>query len=620
MFFRFRCIVLLLVCSVSAPCLQAADFQPVELKPNSSHALRNLPWEFYWQRYLYPNDFNPTTQPPVPDLILPGPRIWNGLKVRGESLGSFGYATYRVRFSITANGERLALRIPAPLASYRIFINGQRLAAEGTLVTTADTFVGRRKSALLAFTAPAGKIEIIFHVANFILYKGGLRSDIELGFASAMQFFGMRYLAVDLFCLGLIFSIMLYHLLLYFLARRNKAVIVFAVMAIDYFFLATLFGEQSILLFFPSLPLELHTRLSSAFAYVLPVLVVQFIDALYPHIIAQKIKRLFWATAGVFVLLLALPVHYFSFYNVFYYGIVGVGAELVSLAAIYRAVREDRAGARLLGAGVIVLMALTIYAVFLFATHSQAGSFLSIGFSLFALAQSGSLAHAHAGLTEENERMHLRLETSRSALDEQRKRIEANLHDSLGGNLTDIKLALEAMADEAQALGLRKDIRRLDKRVAATIASLRTELLFLEDMQLATEDFVSGINLILLRRYQMAHRPVDIRISAATRAASRQLRDVLPIEHIPELCMIVQEVCNNSLKYSVGVTVWEIVAKENSLKIEVSGKSRYRRTKPGLGQGTIQQRVERINAHFYEVPVSGGYAAKIMLGVFALSV
>jgi len=611
-----RCILLFLFCAVNAPGLQAADIDLVKIKPSSSRQLSDLPWEFYWQRYLYPVDFVAGAKPPAPDLLLPGPRIWNGLIVQGKSLGSFGYATYRVRFSIAANGKRLALRIPAPLASYRIFINGQRLAEEGTLVKTADTFEGRRKSVLLSFFSPTGKIEIVIHVANYLLYKGGLRSDIEIGTDSAMRLFGMRYLAVDLFCLGLIFSIMLYHLLLYFLARRNKAVIIFAVMAIDYFFLATLFGEQSILLFFPSLPLEVHTRLSSAFAYVLPVLVVQFIDTLFPNIIAKKIRQLFWAAAGVFVILLILPVHYFSFYNVFYYGIVGVGAELVSLAAIYRAVREGRAGARLLGIGIIVLLMLTIYAVFLFATHSQAGSFLSIGFSLFALTQSGSLAHAHAGLSEENERMQSRLETSRVALDEQRKRIEANLHDSLGGNLTDIKLALEAMADDASARALRKDIRRLDKRVAATIASLRTELLFLEDMQLATEDFISGINLILLRRYQMAKRPVDIRISAETRSASRQLREsgVLPVENIPELCMIVQELCNNSLKYSVGVTVWEIIVAMGTLRIVVFGKSRYRRARAGLGQGTLKQRIERIGAHCIQDLAGRDFTAKISIG------
>jgi len=609
------CLVAVFVVSPAAKSqsLFAADIPVIDLKKDSRVVLENVPWEFHWQKYLYPGDFLAAT--PVPDLILPKAQIWNALVVRDAPLPSFGYATYRVRFQVSAKGDRLGLRIPSPLSAYRVFVNGQKLAEEGRLSETVEGFAPRRKSVLLFFDAPQGEIDLIIHVANFLLYKGGLRTDIELGDAPVMQFFGMRYLAVDLFSMGLIFSIMLYHFFLYFLSRKNLPVLVFAFVSLDYFLLAALFGEQSITLFFPSFPVSVHTRLSSAFAYLLPALVVQFTASLYPGIIARRIQAFFWAVAVVFVLLLMIPPQYFMAYNVIYYGVIGVTASGVCLWCVYRAMREKKAGARLLAAGILILFALSTYAVFLFATHSQAGSFLSVGFSLFALAQSGSLAHAHASLTHENENMLQRLERSRNALDNQRKQIEANLHDSLGGNLTDIKLGLEALSVEARARAVYEDIRRLDKRVAGTIASLRTELLFLEDMQLAAEDFVAGINLILLRRYQMAHRAVDISISPETRARSQRLKEteVLTVESIPELCMIVQELCNNSLKYSVGVARWEITATDKTLKIVVSGKSRYRRKESGLGKDTLRQRIARIGARFTETASAGGYEASVSL-------
>lgn len=590
-----------------------ADTPVVDLKADSRVVLENLPWDFHWRKYIYPADF--LSSPPVPDLVLLKAQIWNGLVINETPLPSFGYATYRVRLRVGAPGDRLGLRILAPLSAYRVFVNGQKVAEEGRLSETANGFVPRRKSGLFFFDAPQGEVELVIHVANFLLFKGGLRTDIELGDASVMQFFGMRYLAVDLFSMGLIFSIMLFHFLLYFLSKKNPAMLVFAFMALDYFLLAAFLGEQSITLLFPSFPVSIHARLSSAFAYLLPALLVQFTASLYPGIIVRKLQKLFWAIAVIFLLLLILPPHYFMAYNVLYYAIVGGAASGISLWCVYRAMREHKAGARLLGAGILILVALTIYAVFLFATHSQAGSFLSLGFSLFALAQSGSLAHAHASLTHENESMLQRLDRSRNALDNQRKQIEANLHDSLGGNLTDIKLGLEALASAPRARAVREEIRRLDKRVAGTIASLRTELQFLEDMQLAAEDFVSGINLILLRRYQMAHRPVDISISPETRARSQQLKEteVLTAESIPELCMIVQELCNNSLKYSVGVARWEIIATDKTLEIVTSGKSRYRSKKSGLGKDTLRQRVARIGARLTETAAAGTYEALVSL-------
>lgn len=613
----------MLRCSLIAACFfaaagftrpaHAADLPFVELTSASRVVLQNLPWEFYWQKYLFPRDFADAT--PAPDLILLKARVWNGLSIAGAPLDSFGYATYRLRISVTERAERLGLRIPAPLTGYRVFVNGQLLAEEGRLTVSPENFVAKRKSALLFFSAPAGEIDIVIQVANFLLYKGGLRADIELGYGSVMQYFGMRYLALDLFCMGLIFSIMVYHFLLYFLSKKEWPILIFAFLSLDYFLLAALFGEQSITLVYPGFPLALQTRLAAAFTYLLPALIVHFTSVLYPGTISPRIRQIFWILAFLFLVGLFLPAHWVSSYNVFYYGGVGLGAAATCLSGLYRAAREKRAGARLLATGILILLALTVYAIYLFTTHSQAGSFLSIGFSLFALIQSSSLAHAHAALTRENENMLQRLDRSRNALDNQRKQIEANLHDSLGGNLTDIKLGLEAIGNEPRARAVRGDIRRLDKRVSGTIASLRTELLFLEDMQLAVEDFVSGINLILLRRYQMARRPVDIHITPETRAYSSQLKatGVLTVESIPELCMIIQELCNNSLKYSVGTTRWEIVATEKSLRIAVSGKSKYRRKEAGLGKDTLKQRIAHIGAGFVETATAGGYEASVVL-------
>lgn len=593
--------------------LKADELPFITLDGGSRHVLKHLPWEFYWQKYLSPKDFAAVQQ--SPDLILSLPTIWNGLDVRGQTLGSFGYATYRVRFSVPVISERLGLRIPAPLTGYRVFINGQQLAEEGRLTVSPENFVARRKSASLFFSAPEGEIEIIIQVANFLLYKGGLRADIELGYGSVMQYFGMRYLALDLFCMGLIFSIMVYHFLLYFLSKKELAIMIFAFLSLDYFLLAALFGEQSVTIVYPSFPLALQARLAAAFTYLLPALIVHFTSVLYPGTISARVRQIFWALAFLFMAGLVLPIHWISSYNVFYYGGTSLGVAATCLSGIYRAVREKRAGARLLATGIFLLLALSGYAIFLFTTHSQAGSFVSIGFSLFALIQSASLARAHAALTRDNENMLQSLERSRNALDNQRKQIEANLHDSLGGNLTDIKLGLEALGGELRARAVRRDIRRLDKRVAGTIASLRTELLFLEDMQLAVEDFVAGINLILLRRYQIAHKPVDIHITPETRAQSQNLKTqgILTPERIPELCMIVQELCNNSLKYAVGTTRWEIEATANSLRIMVSGKSRYKRNEAGLGKETLRKRIERIDATFAESNVSGGYEASVSL-------
>lgn len=580
---------------------------------NSSVALQDLPWEFHWKRFLYPLEANAEEQ--APDLVLQPALVWNNLVVRNEKLSSFGYATYRLRFRANVAHEHLALRLPAPLNSYRIFVNGEKLGEAGTLTESAEKFRGRRKSALFYFTPRTENIEIVIQVANFLTYKGGLRGPIELGYATEMQMIGMRYLATDLFSIGVIFSIMLYHILIYLLSRRHISTLIFGILAFDYFLLAFFFGEQSISLFLPQLPMPVHLRLGSFFVYILPPLVLEFTGRLYQETIPRRIVKIYWAIAGLFLVLLILPPAYFTAYNIFYYGGVSLTAGLVCIWGASQAVRQKRPGAVILLSGLLVLVALTLYAVLLYATHSIAGSFLSIGFSLFALFQSGSLAHNHAALNRQNAEMHLRLERSRMALETQRRQIEANLHDSLGGNLTDIKLGLEALERKSGAGNLRADLKRLDQRVTGTIGSLRTELLFLEDLQLAMKDFVSGINLILLRRYQLAGRKVDIKISPATRESSLQLEksNALSEETKVELCMVVQELCNNNLKYGHKTATWEIDIRGRKLQISLESPTRTRTKKTGLGHDTLRSRINKIQGDFSERLTGHGYRAQVQL-------
>ncbi|AFM12214.1 hypothetical protein Turpa_1566 [Turneriella parva DSM 21527] len=601
-----------LLFSASAIAASATELPTIDLNAGDAIRLHDYPWQFYWKKLLSPKDFESGAA--KPDLIMQPVTIWNHQIIAAEELGSYGYATYRLRCRLNAHGKRVALRIPAPLTSYRVYVNGELLAEAGKVGESAEDYKPMRRSALIFFRAADDRLDLVIQVANFLVYKGGLRAGIEIGYASAMQAYGMRYLAIDLFCIGLIFAIMLYHLLLFVLTRKDWAIFVFALLALNYFLLAFLFGEQSISLFLPEVELSLHSRIASIIAYLLPPLVMEFTGRLYAGTIGARLRLIFWANAAIFVVLAVFlsPV-YFMRYNVFYYGGVGGLTAIICMRSAIIAIRARRPGSRLLGTGLLFLFALTIYAVYLFATHTVAGSFLSMGFALFALFQSGSLAHAHAALESHNSDMHERLESSRKALESQRKQIEANLHDSLGGNLTDIKLGLEALVKDMRARGIKKDIQRLDHRVAGTIASLRTELLFLEDLQLAMDDFISGINLILLRRYQMAKRPVDIRISNKTReeGANIERRALLTNEVKLELCMMLQELCNNNLKYGAGSAVWQIEMNAAGLEISLTGKSKARKNHSGKGAETLRRRAEKTGATFEETSVSNSYKAAI---------
>ncbi len=607
---RALCCGLFFLCSLGAISAE----QIVEPNEKDVIDLHNYQWELYWKKFIAPSEFADGTAPQA-DAIMQPLTIWNGRKLKNETAPSFGFATYRIKLKIQGRHERLAVRLIAPLTSYRLYINGEKMSQIGVPSESPAGFVAQRRSSLVFFSPQGADLEIIVHVANFLHNKGGLRGGFFLGRAEVIQAYAMRYLAIDLFAIGLIFAIMLYHLLVFILTRKDISILVFAVLAFDYFLLAFTFGEQAISLFLPNLPLDTHLKFGAFCIYILPPLILHFTTLLFPGILPRFVLWLYWAIALIMAAFLILPPVFFTSYNVFYYGCVGLSVGILSLWIAIRAYRDKRAGAVLFALGLLFLVSLTVYAIYLFTSHSQAGSFLSIGFCLFALFQSASLAYNHSVLDRINGEMQDRLERSRFALENQRKQIEANLHDSLGGNLTDIKLSIEELVRQHRAAGLQADLIRLDHRVAGTITSLRTELLFLEDLELVMKDFISGINLILLRRYQMVKREVNIQITSASRDCGRWLegRGLLNEQNKLELCMIVQELCNNSLKHGKGSAVWNIEAEPQKLAIRFQGRTVKKASKLGLGQETLRERAHKIEAEYAAQLKNGAYSAELVL-------
>ena len=87
--------------------------------------------------------------------------IWNDKTIGSETLKSFGYATYRLHLNTGLHGERLALRLPPPLTSYRVFVDGSLVSEAGKPAASADGYVARRKSALIYFTPASDETEIL---------------------------------------------------------------------------------------------------------------------------------------------------------------------------------------------------------------------------------------------------------------------------------------------------------------------------------------------------------------------------------------------------------------------------------------------------------------------------
>src|SRR5690606_15183161 len=91
-------------------------------------------WEFYWQELLSPADIQlRLADGKTPDRWITLPSAWLGYRIDDQQLKGTGYATFRLTIKLSEQDrhERLALRLPSIFHAYKLWVNGEQLAAVG---------------------------------------------------------------------------------------------------------------------------------------------------------------------------------------------------------------------------------------------------------------------------------------------------------------------------------------------------------------------------------------------------------------------------------------------------------------------------------------------------------
>lgn len=169
----------------------------------------------------------------------------------------------------------------------------------------------------------------------------------------------------------------------------------------------------------------------------------------------------------------------------------------------------------------------------------------------------------------------------RIAVNNVRQRINIDLHDHLGGKLTDLKFLSEELMHSIRS---EKDIpQKIHETVNQSIEILREQMLKIEDLGLLSENFITGINLVLLRRYSNAERDLEFHCEEDLRIFFEGERNE---NSVVELYSIVNEITNNDLKYGKEVTKWNFKVEDREIVTEMRAKSVYHLKKHRTGRGT----------------------------------
>lgn len=185
-------------------------------------------WEFYWDRLLTPEDFDPGKTPPVPTGLLALPGSWKGYRLHGRPLGGLGQATFRLRL-VTGKAQHLALRLSDIQMAYRLWANGKLVAQSGVTGTSPATEQPRRSVAIADLDASGQPVELLLQISNHCFRKGGVPEAMLLASPETLQARQIRTWGVALFFAGSLLLMGCHHIIFYFWRRKEVSTLYFGI-------------------------------------------------------------------------------------------------------------------------------------------------------------------------------------------------------------------------------------------------------------------------------------------------------------------------------------------------------------------------------------------------------
>lgn len=311
-------------------------------------------WEFYWGML---HDQGMLKPGPVPLLTgyIKVPSIWTEQKVGARPLPVTGMATYRLKILLPEQAPaNLSIRMPAVDTAYRLFVNGEKLYENGPIGATGKSSKPVHYMPVLIEFHPTKETSIVIHVSNFHYPRPGLRDEIILDEKKALVEKKESLLIVDIFLIGSIFMMFMYHLGFYYLRRKDLSSLYFSLFCLCTVGRLAVIGEGYAYRF-PWFTWNMGTAAEYIFYYCCVLTCALYMRSLYPREIPALAIRIIAAVCAVFTLIVAAsPIMIYARTLIAFNLFVGL-LILLFIYYISLAIARKREEANIFLAGTVIL-------------------------------------------------------------------------------------------------------------------------------------------------------------------------------------------------------------------------------------------------------------------------
>ncbi|MBN2443582.1 MAG: response regulator [Spirochaetales bacterium] len=281
----------------------------IDLRQFENQGFDNIPlngeWEFYWGKFLSFDDFQEDISTDKKNyLVVPG--FWKDDRILNQPLRHEGFCTYRLHVDLTDGLHQFGIRIKSVYSSYRLYVNDRLLLENGKVGETKEESVQRLVPRTIFFDV-YGPIDIILHISNFTMEQGGVVNPILFGSQVSILNDREINLGYELFLIGGILIIGLYHLIFFLGKKGEESSLFFGIFSIAIALRIFLHSEQFINVIFPDFHWQLLIGIQILTYYIAVPCFIQYLYNVYPQETWKYFPRIYFIIHGCAVLTLFFP-------------------------------------------------------------------------------------------------------------------------------------------------------------------------------------------------------------------------------------------------------------------------------------------------------------------------
>ncbi|MCF6185276.1 MAG: SpoIIE family protein phosphatase [Bacteroidales bacterium] len=371
-----------------------SDNQTIEL---------NGVWEFYPSKLYSPADFKKGISE-IPKFVSI-PSLWNKNLFPESKKPNIGYGTYRLEIKIPDNIKIFALRLKRIESSYKLWVNSKLIVETGTVGTDTKSAVPEQKTITKIFSVDKKNISLIIQVSNFKHRKGGIVDPVIFGSADAVLMQTKKARMYELFIIGVMFIMAIFHFGLFAVRKQDFSLLFFALLLIAEIFSMSINGETLLTYYFPNTDWLTLKRID----YISNFARVTFFALFFYHIYKKYIHKYFIYAISVINVLLTIFVlltnlQTFAF-TLFVFIAVSAVTLIYVLTAQIRALIAKAEGALIPLIGNIVLLLTAVNDTLLVSGFINSVYLVPVGLFVFIFSQSYLLSFNFSKLYKHEEEL-----------------------------------------------------------------------------------------------------------------------------------------------------------------------------------------------------------------------